>query len=172
MTVRAAAGAQEDPAPRRRGRGGAPQEARRGPDGALSETGRGAEAVLRQARRGLPGEGATFTWAGVRAGSAGAGAVAASVFAYGLAFGVLAHQHGLPLAAAVLMSGTVYAGSAQIVALQVWAAPVPLIAVWIAALAINARYVLMGAALRPWFAALTRLRAYGSLFVMGDGNWA
>jgi branched chain amino acid efflux pump len=113
-----------------------------------------------------------FTWAGVRAGAAGAGAVAASVFAFGIAFGVLADQRGLTLAAALAMSGTVYAGSAQIVALQLWATPVPLIPVWAAALAVNARYVLMGAALRPWLARLAPLRAYGSLFVMADGNWA
>ena len=115
---------------------------------------------------------APFTFRGVRAGATGALAVASSVFAYGLAFGVLADQGGLTLAAAVLMSATVYAGSAQIVALQMWDTPVPLIGVWIATLAINARYVLMGAALRPWFAGLPWVRAYGSLFVMGDGNWA
>src|SRR5512145_2393354 len=53
-----------------------------------------------------------------------------------------------------------------------WGTPVPLIGVLVATLAINARYVLMGAALRPWFAGLPWARAYGSLFVMGDGNWA
>jgi predicted branched-subunit amino acid permease len=113
-----------------------------------------------------------FTCAGLRAGAAGVAAVAASVFAYGVAFGVLADQSGLSLVAALVMSGTVYAGSAQIVALQVWGTPVPLLAVWVATLAINARYILMGAALRPWFEGLGRGRAYGSLFVMGDGNWA
>jgi 4-azaleucine resistance transporter AzlC len=123
--------------------------------------------VMRSAAASVP-----FTWAGLRAGAAGIPAVAASVFAYGIAFGVLADQGGLGLAAALLMSGTVYAGSAQLVALQVWGSPVPLVAVWVASFAINARYLLMGAALRPWFAGLGRLRAYGSLFVMGDNNWA
>ena len=113
---------------------------------------------------------APFTRAGLLAGAAGIPAVAASVFAFGIAFGVLADQSGLSLAAAVLMSATVYAGSAQIVALQVWSTPVPLLAVWVASVAINTRY-LMGAALRPWFAGLGWLRAYGSLFVLGDNNW-
>ena len=116
--------------------------------------------------------GASFTVAGLRAGAAGVAALAASVFAYGIAFGVLADQHGLGLVAALLMSGTVYAGSAQIVALQVWTTPVPLLAVWVSTLAINARYLLMSAALRPWFGRLGRLSAYGSLFVLADGNWA
>lgn len=116
-----------------------------------------------------------FTWKGFRAGVAGVAgvaAVAASTFAFGIAFGVLAGQQGLSLVATLLMSGIVYAGSAQIVALQVWSTPVPLVAVLVATLAINARYILMGAALRPWFAGLRRFSAYGSLFVLGDANWA
>jgi len=117
-------------------------------------------------------EGAVFTREGLRAGAAGVAAVAASVFAYGIVFGVLAEQSGLSLVAALVMSATVYAGSAQIVVLQIWSTPVPLMAVWVATLAINARYILMGAALRPWFEGLARMRAYGSLFVLGDGNWA
>lgn len=128
------------------------------------------QAADRRERNG--GERVPFTWAGLRAGAASVAAVAAGVFAYGLAFGVLAHQSGLTLAAALLMSAVVYAGSAQIVALQVWSAPVPLLAVCAANLAMNARYILMGAALRPWLGGVTRLRAYGSLFVLGDGNWA
>jgi predicted branched-subunit amino acid permease len=113
-----------------------------------------------------------FTWAGFRSGVAGAGAVAASTFVFGIAFGALAGQKGLSLVATLLMSGVVYAGSAQIVALQVWSTPVPVVAVWVATLAINARYILMSAALRPWFARLRLLPAYGSLFVLADANWA
>lgn len=36
----------------------------------------------------------------------------------------------------------------------------------------NARYLLLGAALRPRFAGLPAYQAYPSLFVLGDGNWA
>ena len=75
--------------------------------------------------------------------------MAASVFAFGIAFGVLAEHRGLTLAPALVMSVTVYAGSAQIVALQRWGAPVPLIAVWAATLAINARYVRAGLGAGP-----------------------
>ena len=38
--------------------------------------------------------------------------------------------------------------------------------------AINLRYSLMGAALQPWFRHLSAKRAYGSLFLMADENWA
>jgi predicted branched-subunit amino acid permease len=36
----------------------------------------------------------------------------------------------------------------------------------------NARYLLLGATLRPWFGGLPGSRVYTSLFVLGDGNWA
>ena len=66
--------------------------------------------------------------AGARAGARGIGAFAASTVLYGLAFGVLADQAGLSLVATVMMSALVSSGSAQIVALQIWAEPIPLVA--------------------------------------------
>jgi predicted branched-subunit amino acid permease len=36
---------------------------------------------------------------------------------------------------------------------------------------VNARYVLYGAAMRPWLASVSPLKCYGSLFILGDGNW-
>ena len=57
-------------------------------------------------------------------------------------------------------------------ALQGWADPVPALAVCFTTLAMNARYLLLGATLRPWFSELPSCQSYPSLFVMGDGNWA
>ncbi len=37
---------------------------------------------------------------------------------------------------------------------------------------VNARYVLMGAALRPWFARLGVREAYGGVFFLIDETWA
>ena len=112
-----------------------------------------------------------FTLGGAQAGARGMGAFAASTVLYGLGFGVLADQAGLSLVATVMMSALVSSGSAQIVALQIWADPIPLVALLLAIFGMNARYVLMGAALRPWFAQIAWPRAYGSLFFMGDANW-
>ena len=45
---------------------------------------------------------------------------------------------------------------------------------WLIALTVmiaNARYVLYGAAMRPWLASVSPLKSYGSLFILGDGNW-
>jgi len=38
-------------------------------------------------------------------------------------------------------------------------------------LMLNARYVLYGAALRPWLGQVPASEAYASLYVLGDGNW-
>lgn len=116
--------------------------------------------------------GVPFTRAGFIRGIRGGMAIVAGAIAYGLGFGVLADQAGLGLGEALMMSAIVNAGSAQLVALQVWREPVPLVALCLAVLAMNARYLLLGAALHPWFRTLSRVKAYGSLFVMGDGNWA
>ena len=66
-----------------------------------------------------------FTRYGVATGFRRALPVALSVFAYGLVFGVLARQAGLGIIVVVAMSGTVFAGSAQFVALGLWSTPLP-----------------------------------------------
>jgi 4-azaleucine resistance transporter AzlC len=98
--------------------------------------------------------------------------LAVSVGAYGLVFGVLARQAGLSLAEAALMSGTVYAGTAQFVVLDLWVHPLPVATIVLTTLAVNLRFLLMGASLQPWLARLSALRAYGSAFVLGDESWA
>jgi predicted branched-subunit amino acid permease len=83
----------------------------------------------------------------------------------------MAQAAGLNTLEAVLFSGFVNAGGAQMAALQAWGDPVPVVAVFVTALAMNARYLLLGATLRPWFGALPHHQSYPSLLVMGDGNW-
>ena len=70
------------------------------------------------------------------------------------------------------MSIWVNAGSAQMASLQIWAEPIPVLTLVLTVLAMNSRYVLLGAALRPHFGALPAWQMYPTLFVMGDGNWA
>jgi len=114
----------------------------------------------------------TFTWAGALDAARRSLPLAVSVCAYGLVFGVLARQARLSLGEAALMSGTVAAGASQFVVLSVWATPLPVLAIVLTTLVVNLRLVLMGAALRPWFARLSPLRAYGSVFFLGDESWA
>lgn len=114
----------------------------------------------------------TFTRAGALAGAKKIIPVAVSDCVYGMVFGVLAHQAGLSLLEAGLMSGLVVAGSAQFVALGLWMAPLPVLAIVLSAFLVNLRYLVMGAALRPWFSRLSTLKAYGSAFFMSDESWA
>lgn len=115
-----------------------------------------------------------FTACGVWRGIRRAQPLAIGVFAYGLAFGLLALEAGLAVLEALAMSGLVYSGSAQLAAVNTLrgtgfaASPAALAAT---ILVLNARYVLYGAALRPWLGAVGPGRAYAALFVLGDGNW-
>jgi 4-azaleucine resistance transporter AzlC len=114
----------------------------------------------------------TFDRAGIRTGFVTCVPVALGVAGYGIAFGVLADQAGLSALEVAVMSATVLAGASQIIAVELWADPIPAAAVVLAVFAVNLRYSLMGAALRPWFKHLSAPQTYGSLFFMADENWA
>jgi 4-azaleucine resistance transporter AzlC len=113
-----------------------------------------------------------FARKGVLLGARTAVPVALSVFAYGLVFGVVARQAGLPLFEALLMSGVVFAGSSQFVAMGLWTMPLPIGAIVLTTLVVNLRLVLLGAALRPRFIGVAARRIYPTLFFMADENWA
>lgn len=113
-----------------------------------------------------------FSRDGIRAGFVACLPVAIGVGAYGLVFGVLAREAGLSPLTAVIMSATVLAGAAQLIALGLWEWPIPVVAVLGTTLVVNLRYLLMGASLRPWFTRLSSRQAYTSLFFMADENWA
>ncbi|WP_440769969.1 AzlC family ABC transporter permease [Natronorubrum sp. DTA28] len=114
----------------------------------------------------------TFGWEGIRAGFLTGIPIAIGVGGYGIAFGVLANQAGLSVAEAALMSATVLAGASQIIAVELWADPIPIAAIVATTFAVNLRYSLMGAALQPWFRHLSPTQIYGSLVMMADENWA
>jgi predicted branched-subunit amino acid permease len=117
-----------------------------------------------------------FSFAGMRRGIAASQPLAVGVFIYGAAFGLLAREAMLSLPEALLMSGVVYSGSAQLVAVSSMdRGTIPAGAAAAAVLAtvflLNARYVLYGAAMRPWLGGLPAYQAYPTLAVLGDGNW-
>ena len=114
----------------------------------------------------------TFTWSGALLGVRRSLALILSVCTYGVAFGVIARQTGLSLTEATLMSAVVRAGAAQLVVLGLWSTSLPVVAIVLTTLLVNLRFLLMGAALRPWFARLSSLKAYGSLCFLGDESWA
>ncbi len=113
-----------------------------------------------------------FTKSALFTGMAQSIPIALAVATYGVVFGVLAGQVGLELSEAVFMSATVFAGSSQLVALEIWAHPPPATTLVLTTLVVNLRYILMGAALARWFSGLRPSYAYGSLFLMNDESWA
>lgn len=119
-----------------------------------------------------PAPDVSFDLPGVLEGARKSIPIALGVLAYGLVFGLLARQAHLSALEALLMSGLVFAGASQFVALGLWATPLPVGAIILTTLVVNLRHVLMGAALRPWFARLSPFAAYGSVFFMADENWA
>ena len=106
-----------------------------------------------QQRRETPSR-ICFSRAGILTGFAAGQALAAGVFAFGVAFGVLATEAGLSSLEATLMSGVIYSGSAQLAVLQGWPGEPLILPAVVTILMMNARYLLYGAALRPWLAPL------------------
>jgi len=113
----------------------------------------------------------TFTWHGVVDGARKGILIAPTLIAFGLGVGLLAASKGLTVAEIALMSAWVYAGGAQMATLQVWTEPLPLLALVLTVLAMNARYILLSASLRPPFGTLPVWQIYPGLAIFGDGNW-
>ncbi|MGL1864021.1 MAG: AzlC family ABC transporter permease [Pseudodesulfovibrio sp.] len=67
----------------------------------------------------------------------------------GAAFGVLAHKTGLSLINTVLMSTIVFAGSAQLIAVAMFAAGMPPLSIIATTFVVNLRHLLMTASLAP-----------------------
>lgn len=113
-----------------------------------------------------------FTRDGIRRGFLTAQPLAVSVLLYGAVFGVLAGESGLGLWHAALMSLLIYSGSAQLTALQIGVTTALLPQLIAAVVLLNARYLLFGAALRPWLSWVRPWQAYATLFFNGDTSWA
>jgi predicted branched-subunit amino acid permease len=114
----------------------------------------------------------TFTAAGLRRGAHLSLPFCVSSIVYGVAFGLLATGVGVSKLAAVLMSATVFSGSAQIAVLQSWTEHPALLTVFVTVLVANVRYVLMGAALRAWLAPLGLVKTTLILLPLVDGSFA
>ncbi|MBU3724380.1 MAG: branched-chain amino acid ABC transporter permease [Burkholderiaceae bacterium] len=76
---------------------------------------------------------------------------AVAMVAWGVVTGVAMVQSGLSTWQALGMTLMVYAGSAQLTSLPLFAAAAPLPIIWASALIVNLRFVLYGVAVRPFF---------------------
>ena len=98
------------------------------------------------------------------------------IFIYGMAFGIMAVQAKFSVLQATLMSTFMFSGSAQLAATGVltagWTSLLAVAStVFLTILVMNARYFLFSATLYPLMAGTPPLKAYGSLFFLGDGAW-
>lgn len=69
---------------------------------------------------------------------------------FGLIYGFLAREAGVPPAAAVAMSSVVFAGSAQFIGTQLFSAAAPGLIILLTTLVVNLRHVLYSASLAPY----------------------
>lgn len=113
-----------------------------------------------------------FSRAAIRAGAIATLPLYVGVIPFALVCGVQSQAHGLSMLEAALMSAVVYAGSAQLLALEHWGPVAPLVGAAIATFVVNLRLALMGPLLAPWLDRVRGWRLWGSLFLMADQTWA
>lgn len=89
-----------------------------------------------------------------------------------LLYGAIATSKGLSPLEVALSSGLVFAGGAQLAAIELWRTPVPVTALILSTFLINARYILMSASLAPKVAHLPFWSRLVGFHVLADENWA
>src|SRR5688572_3209977 len=94
--------------------------------------------------------------------------------AMAMAMGTLSAQKGLSLIETLTMNAALFAGASQLVALEIWTprfSATALVTIALVAAAVNLRYLLMTASLRPWLAGLPAWQVYPALLFTVDANW-
>lgn len=114
----------------------------------------------------------TLTARGTRRGILDLAPVALFFIPFGLAFGVAASAKGMPAVQSMVLSLLVFSGSVQFSALDLWHATIAYGTLALVALAVNARHVVMGAALSPWVNRLPLAQWLPSLALLNDANFA
>jgi len=90
----------------------------------------------------------------------------------GFAYGVLAQQAGLSPFNTVAMSLIVYAGSAQLIGVSMFAAGVPALAIILTTLVVNLRHLLFSAALSPHLKGWRKLELAAFAYELTDESFA
>jgi 4-azaleucine resistance transporter AzlC len=114
----------------------------------------------------------TFTRGGVARGLRATAPLAISVAVYGMVFGVLARQVEMSMLEAMLMNLIVFAGAAQMAAMDFWVYPLPIVTLVVTVLLVNLRLIMLGAAMRPWLQSLPGRTVYPTLYLLSDEAWA
>ncbi len=98
--------------------------------------------------------------------------LAISAMTYGGVFGVLSGNHGVSWAEMLGMDLLLFAGSAQLVMIEMWSSPIPVFAIGLAVLIVNMRYLLIGASLQPIFDGRPLWQKIFGMHLVADENWA
>ncbi len=98
--------------------------------------------------------------------------LAISAITYGGVLGVLSAQKGVTWAEMSAMNILMFAGSAQFVMVDMWQAPLSVVAVAVSVFIINLRYLLIGASLQPVFSGHPLWRKAFFMHLVADENWA
>ena len=116
----------------------------------------------------------TVTATGLRLGITSVMALIPGVFAFGMSFGAVAAKTGLSLLDTCLMSGIVFAGAAQFVAISAWQSEwsfASALTICLLVGIVNSRLILMGASLRPYLSGVPPWQAYLLLALNTDASW-
>ncbi|MBX7228136.1 MAG: AzlC family ABC transporter permease [Burkholderiaceae bacterium] len=107
-----------------------------------------------------------------REGALNMAPVTVAIASWGLVTGVAMVKSGLTVPLAVIMTLTVFAGSAQLASLPLLAMGAPLPVIWISAMVVNLRFVLFSAASREYFASLSWQKRLFAAYLNGDIGFA
>ncbi|RXT52986.1 branched-chain amino acid ABC transporter permease [Bosea sp. Tri-44] len=121
-----------------------------------------------------PPHAALLTLAGMLLGLRRVSVLMPGVVIFAVAFGAAASAKGLSLVEAVLMSALVYAGVSQLVAMELWRPEWSwgaIVALAFVTVTVNARTILQGASLQPWFSRYPWFVNAFQLSFFTDANW-
>jgi 4-azaleucine resistance transporter AzlC len=108
----------------------------------------------------------------LRAGAVAILPAAIAVIPVGLLLGARAAEKGLSIAEVLLMSATVFAGSAQFVVIDLWTDPASWLFIALTTLLVNIRHVLMGASLAGKLDAFAGVAKPAAASFLADESWA
>ena len=117
---------------------------------------------------------APITAAGMMLGLRKVSVLMPGIVVFAVTFGAAAAAKGLSFFEAMLMSGFVYAGVAQLVSLELWRPEWSwgaIAGIAVVTATVNARMVLQGASLQPWFAKYPKTLNAFHLFFFTDASW-
>lgn len=114
----------------------------------------------------------SFTAKGMLRGAKRLLPVSVFVVPFGVAFGAAAIEAGMGVDQAMTMSLLVFAGASQFAVLDMWQSPLPYISIALVVLAVNARHLILGAAISPYVNPLAPRHWFAALILLSDVNFA